>query len=68
MEWREGGVEEEERKKGRGGGKGRREEEEEEEEEEVYSKLTQRTKRWTPSATALPGCRRRDLVFLPQRS
>ena len=57
-------MEEEERKKGRGGGKGRREEEE----EEVYSKLTQRTKRWTPSATALPGCRRRDLVFLPQRS
>jgi len=46
-------------------------EEEEEEEEEVrrrrrrrrrrkvYSKLTQWTERWTPSATALPRCRRR---------
>ena len=26
----------------------------------VCSKLTQRTERWTPSATALPRCRRRD--------
>jgi hypothetical protein len=26
----------------------------------VYSKLTQWTERWNPSATALPGCRWRD--------
>jgi len=29
----------------------------------VYSKLTQWTERWTPSATALPRCRRRDPPF-----